>query len=452
MDIALAPHVTAALAFNDDALSISAAACDAGSSIGLRTAERTYTFAELARLAHGIRDRLPRRVVPGGPVPVIGANTVETALTLYALLEARIPALLLHPRLTASERKDILRATAAAGPLDVLDAACVVHTSGTTGVPRAAVLTRAALAASARASEANIGWHANDCWLLAMPLAHVGGLSILTRCLMARRAVALSTFDVAGFPAELDALRVTLASLVPTMLQLVLDAHPLWRASPRLRAVLLGGAPARERLLEAAAQRNLPVLVTYGLTETCSQITTTPYALRYAPGAHGSGLPLPGIDVRVRDGNIEVRGPVLMHGYRNEPPLGSDAWFATGDLGGLDGDGSLHVHARRHDLIITGGENVYPVEVERALERCAGITAAAVFGIADATWGQVVAALLVGDSRVLQDGTLRHYLDGALAPHKRPRRIVFTARLPYTRAGKLDREAVRAFAAQTTPL
>lgn len=435
------------------ALSIRAAAREHGSAIGLRVGERAYTFDELAALTHERMRSLDRDVGDPRPLPVLGANTLATVLTLYALLERRVPALLVHPRLTPGERDTLLVAAAERGPLGTADACAVIHTSGTTGTPRAAILTRAAMEASALASEANLGWRDDDCWMLCMPLAHVGGLSILTRCLVARRCVALEAqFDVPHFIERMRAQRATLVSLVPTMLTRLLDEHPGWAGGGSLRAILLGGAAAAPSLVERATERRLPVLVTYGLTETCSQVTTTPYALRFASAAHGVGVPLPDIDVRVRDGRIEVRGPVVMQRYWDESPRAPDAWLDTGDLGEFDRDGFLHVHARRHDLIVTGGENVYPVEVENALVACPGVHAAAVFGLPDAVWGQAVAAVLVADRHIATVTRLRDYIERHLAGHKQPRHIVFAERLPQTRAGKLDRAALAGFASRLQPL
>jgi O-succinylbenzoic acid--CoA ligase len=239
--------------------------------------------------------------------------------------------------------------------------------------------------------------------------------------------------------------RVTLASLVPTMLSRVLDAHPRWRAPAHLRAILLGGAAAPESLLHRAAERGLPVLRSYGLTETCAQIVATPYAARYEPTGHGSGMPLTGVDVRISDGRIEVRGPMLMAGYWNEPLLAAGAWFDTGDLGEIDARGCLHVHARRTDLIVTGGENVYPAEVERVLEALPGIAAAGVFGVASEEWGQEVAAVLVAAGRPPSDTELLDHLATRLASHRRPRHVCYAKRLPHTQGAKLDRAALLSF-------
>jgi O-succinylbenzoic acid--CoA ligase len=191
--------------------------------------------------------------------------------------------------------------------------------------------------------------------------------------------------------------------------------------------------------------------LTYGLTEACSHVTTTPYAARFEPGKHGAGRPLTGIGVRVRNGHIEVRGTVLMAGYWNETPLDPNAWFDTGDMGEFDAAGCLHVHARRADLIVTGGENVYPAEVERVLETFPGIVAAGVFGVPDEVWGQTVAIALVVE-KPPPDAALVDFCRRELAPHKRPRQVCYVERLPAAPSGKLDRRALSELAPELQPL
>ena len=215
------------------------------------------------------------------------------------------------------------------------------------------------------------------------------------------------------------------------MLTRVLDANPAWTAPPHLRAILVGGATAPPKLLRRAAAHRVPIVVTYGLTETCSQVTATPYAARFAPEEWAAGAPLAGIELRISDGRIEVKGPVLMAGYWDEPPLAPDTWFDTGDLGTIDAAGRLHVHARRVDLIVTGGENAYPAEVERTLEAFPGIAAAGVFGVPDEVWGQTVAAALVAEEEPPPDSALIEYISSRLAPHKRPRHVCYVSRLPH---------------------
>ena len=437
----------------NEALSILAAAREAGGATALHAGAQRYSFADLARLTEQRLVTLAPQVRPGSAHPVVGSNTLDTLLTLYALLELRVPALLLHPRLTEAEQGSEREAAAhAAGRLPA-DAAAVLYTSGTTGRARGAVLTRSALMASAHASTANLGWHDDDCWLLTMPVARVGGLSIVTRCLAARRAVALApAFDAALLPQWIAWHRVTQLSLVPTMLALVLDAQPGWTPPEHVRVLLLGGAAASAKLLARAAERRLPIVITYGCTETCSQVVATPYDMRFDAAACGAGRPLPGVELCLDEGRIQVRGPMLMAGYLGEEPLARDAWFDTGDLGELDAQGFVHLHARRADLIVTGGENVYPAEIERVLEACPGIEAAAVFGVADETWGQTVAAALVTGREPPDDDALLHYIGTRLAPHKRPRRICFVPSLQVTAAGKLDRAALSSLVPALRPL
>jgi O-succinylbenzoic acid--CoA ligase len=436
-----------------DALSIFAAAREAGAAPALVADGRVHSFAALAAQ---VRERSETLALPArgrAPFPLVGETTEAALVTLLALLEARVPALLLHPRLTGAERADLEKSAARAGLLPHPDAAAIIFTSGTTGTPRAAVLTRAALEASAVASAANLGWEPADRWLLCMPLAHVGGLSIVTRCLAARRCVVLwSRFDARRLPAVIADARVTLASLVPTMLARALDAHPDWRAPAHLRAILLGGAAVPPVLADRLVERRIPALPSYGLTESCAQIAAVPYAARHDPAGFGSGLPLPGAELRIADGRIEFRGPMRMAGYWNEPPLAADAWFDTGDLGEIDVRGCLHVHARRSDLIITGGENVYPAEVERALQSVPGIAEAGVFGIASDEWGQEVAAVLVAASAPPHDTVLAANLAARLAPHKRPRHVCYVPALPHTPGGKLDRTALPDHAGALRPL
>jgi O-succinylbenzoic acid--CoA ligase len=437
----------------NDPLSVLAAAREAPRAPAITDGDTTLSFGELAERVRSRVEELPEGLDPRRPLPLSGELSIATVITILALLECRVPALLMHPRLTPHEQEGLLRAAATSGPLPGRDPAAVVHTSGTTGSPRAAVLSRAALVASARASESNLGWRDNDRWLLCMPLAHVGGLSILTRCLVARKCVALwPRFDAAAFPDWVDANAVTLASLVPAMLDRVLHAHPRWSPPARLRTILIGGAGATPGLLAQAAGRSIPLVLSYGLTETCAQIAATRYASRASPAAEHSGFALPGVELRVRDGRIEVRGATMMSGYWSEPPLRAGDWFDTGDVGELDANGALVVHARRVDLVVTGGENVYPAEVEAVLEACPGVAAAGVFGVPDDVWGQTVAAAIVPSGTPPDDALLGKWIGERLAPHKRPRAICHVPQLPLTRGGKLDRQRLAEFGSRLRPL
>jgi o-succinylbenzoate---CoA ligase len=397
------------------------------------------TGLSYAALAALVTDRLVSLRRAGlTSAALVAPATTSVIVDLLALFELGAPVVMIHPRLVDGERRALLGLAPVShlvdgpGPpipvaLDAppLDAAVLVFTSGTTGVPKAARLSLRALTAAATASAAHLGWRDDDRWLLSLPIAHVGGLGVVVRCVLARRTIVLGTAD----PDWLVSSGTTLASLVPTQAARVVHLPP----PPRLRAVLLGGAAAPTALLAAS---HWPLFPTYGLTEACGQVTTAT-----APNelTGGSGRPLPGVRVRIAaDSRIEVASPALMDGYLGQPPI--TEWLTTGDHGCLDADGHLHVLGRRTDLIVTGGENVYPAEVEAVLDRLPGVAASLVVGIPDAEWGQRVAALLVTTAPI-DDTALAAHLAAHLAPHKRPRAIRQVSALPLTPAGKPDRAA-----------
>ncbi len=330
----------------------------------------------------------------------------------------------------------------------------LMFTSGTTGRPKAARLTFENFFASAAASAFNIGVDPADRWLACMPLCHVGGLSIATRSLIQGTTVVIHAgFDPAAVNRALRHERITLLSVVPTMLARMLDADPdSYPAS--VRAVLVGGGPVSRELLERAAGRGLPVLQTYGLTEATSQVTTLSPA--DAPGHLGSaGKPLFSIRVAVdaspgEPGEILVAGPTVFAGYFDDPQATEralrDGWLHTGDIGRIDPDGFLSVLDRRDDLVVSGGENIYPAEVEAALEAHPNVREAAVVGLPDERWGQIVAAAIVFEPGAATGwDVLEGWLRERLAAYKVPRRWRLADQLPRTTSGKLQRHRVRAW-------
>jgi len=455
-------------------LGLSLAARDAADQPALIAGGVTYTFAELAARADRFRASLVRQGIGAGDrVALLARNSVDTVVAIHALVDLGATLVPIHPRLTPSEAETILADAVPTltlrdprphlhppspspipHPLSLSLPLALLYTSGTTGRPKGAVLSRRAFLASASASACNLGWTSSDRWLSAMPLCHVGGLSILTRCLLARRAVILEPrFDPDAVLAAIDRDRATLLSVVPTMLQALLE-RDAGNLLARLRAVLVGGAGAPLPIIEACGRRGVPALTTYGLTEACSQVTVQRLRSPHHP-LPGSGLPLAGTDLLIARpdgaaaapgevGRILVRGPTLMDGYFRGPDLPPDpsldaaGFFDTGDLGEQDGEGTLFVHARRGDLIVTGGENVYPVEVEERLEALAGVRRALVFGVPDARWGQLVAAALELAPGVSLDAVAERAA-ASLAPHKRPRLACAVPALPLTGSGKLDR-------------
>jgi O-succinylbenzoic acid--CoA ligase len=320
----------------------------------------------------------------------------------------------------------------------------IVYTSGTTGRPKGAILTYGNHWWSATASALNLGLHADDTWLACLPLFHVGGLSILLRSVICgMTALVQPRFNALEVNAAIDEQGVSIISVVSTMLDRVLLERG-GRAYPStLRCVLLGGGPAPLPLLERCAALGVPVVQTYGLTETASQLTTL--APEDAlPKLGSAGKPLMGSWIRVEaDGEICVRGPSVSPGYLHHPPR-SDAWLHTGDLGRLDAEGYLYVLDRRDDLIVSGGENVYPAEVEATLLAHPAVAEAGVIGIPDEQWGRTVAAFVVlapGGAASADD--LKRFCRERLAGYKVPRQITFREALPRNAAGKLLRRELR---------
>ncbi len=336
----------------------------------------------------------------------------------------------------------------------------VLFTSGTTGEPKAVVLTMGNLLASAVASAFRLGVREGDRWHVPLPMYHAGGLAPTYRSVLYGSAVSVpaASDGEAGFDAERTAGRLrtagaTCVSLVPTQLRRLLDAGADLSA---LRFVLLGGAPAPEALVQRALDRDVAVRPTYGTTETASQIATArPDEVATDPGTVGS--PLLFTDVSVVDeygrtrppgeaGELVVSGPTVTPGYYDDPER-TDAAFGpeglrTGDVGRRDEAGRLHVLNRTDDRIVTGGENVDPGEVAGALREHPEVRDAVVVGLEDAEWGQRVAALVAADGEVAPSDLAGH-CDDRLAGFKQPRTVAVTESLPRTASGTVDREAAR---------
>ena len=307
-----------------------------------------------------------------------------------------------------------------------------LQTSGTSGTPKPVTPTFANLHWSALGSAAVLGARPEDAWLCTLPLSHVGGLSIVIRCaIQATRALVHERFDTDAVLRSIREDGVTLVSLVPTTLQRLLEAglkHP-----PHLRCALLGGAPVPPALQRQAMRAGIPVAQTYGLTETCSQVTTQ------TPGDTEADAGPPLFCTRVRiaaDGEIEVQGPTVV----GQAP---GAWLATGDLGSLDRERRLTLTGRKADTIVTGGENVAPTEVEAVLAEHPAVLEAAVHGRPHPAWGEAVVATVVLKPGAHADpDELRRHCAAHLAGFKVPKQVDVTTALPRTRSGKLLRRAL----------
>lgn len=326
----------------------------------------------------------------------------------------------------------------------------IIYTSGTTGKPKGALLTYGNHWWGAIGSGINLGGHAGDVWLLAVPLFHVSGLSIVMRSLIHGFAVLLHRrFDPAAANQAIDRQGVTIVSVVSTMLARMIEERGGRPYPPTLRAVLAGGGPVPKPLLESALALGAPVLQTYGMTETASQAATLPPedALRKLGSA---GKPLFPTEIQVdappgEVGEILVRGPNVSPGYWRRPGEATaarlDGWLRTGDLGYFDEEGYLYVVDRRADLIISGGENVYPAEVESVLREHPAVADAGVVPRPDPRWGQVPVAFVVARqaaSERLKAELIRH-CTARLARYKVPADVRFLPELPRNAAGKLSR-------------
>ena len=319
--------------------------------------------------------------------------------------------------------------SSAAGVAD--DIAVVISTSGSTGAPKGVQLTAAALTASAAASLRRIGAGQGERWLCCLPTFHIAGIGVLVRSLLSGTEPVIAESADADVIAESGCAHV---SLVPTQLRRLLDAG----CTPGpVKTVLLGGAAAPDSLLAEAKLTGWRVVTTYGMSETCG-------------GCVYDGRALDGVSVAASaDGRIKIRGPVLFSGYRLQPQLTAavmdDGWFVTSDLGEVTAAGQVTLRGRADDVIISGGENIVPGEVEALLGASEGVADAVVVGVPDPEWGEAVTAFLIaadpGDPPDL--ARLRSNVRQALSAHAAPKRMLVVQEFPLLPSGKPDRAALR---------
>ncbi len=418
----------------------------------LVTEASSVTYAELEAEATWVARRLAAYGVRrDGTAALTMHPRREEVVLLHALMKLGATALPLSPQLTEAERSAVLAAERPAvdlndaaeltqteadlpllGEHDMDDLCCRILTSGSSGEPRPVGLTYGNFLFSAVGSAFNIGVEPGDRWLCCLPLSHVAGLSIILRSVIyGTTAVLLDGFDTDQVASTLVSGDISLLSLVPTQLIRLLEAEADLSGP---RAILIGGGPVPPDALRDALERGATVVQTYGMTETCSQVTTL--APSDAARKVGSaGRPLLTTHVRIDQAEILVQGPTV-----SRESLGADGWLHTGDMGHIDDEGFLYVTGRRSEAIVTGGENVMPAEVEGVLVNHPAVRDAAVVGRPDPEWQEVVCGLVVlADAREASDEELRAHCAASLAPYKVPKRIVFVSSLPRTPSGKLLR-------------
>lgn len=424
--------------------------------LALRAGGADLTYAELELAAASAARRLAARGVRRDALVALALEPgAQYVVLLHALMKLGAVAHPVNTRLSARERDEELQRAAPAlvvesdtdlgtteadmpllgeHDLDALHARLL--TSGTSGRPRQVGLTYGNFLWSAVGSAFNLGVDPGDRWLCCLPLYHVSGLSIVMRSVIyGTGTVVHDGFDPERIAASLADDEVTLVSLVATQLIRLLEADVDLSAP---RAIVVGGGPVPLDALEEATTRGATVVQTYGLTETCSQVTTlSPAEARDRLGS--AGRPLLTTHLRIQDGEILVQGPTVSPGAVDE-----DGWLHTGDLGRIDDDGFLYVEDRLGDMIVSGGENVLPFEIEAVLLRHPDVADAAVVGRPDERWQEAVTAVVVLRNGIETSAdALREHCAATLAGYKVPRAFEFVEALPRTASGKLLRRELR---------
>ncbi len=393
--------------------------------------------------------RLSQQLKQPGLIQVLEArDPLQTALMFHVAPMAGSPFLPLDPNMSANTREAFLENVAPdipfPSPPPKLDAVhLIIATSGTTGVPKGVMLSGRNLAASAIASRQRIGLDMGDRWLACLPLFHIGGLSILSRCAEAGACVVLQDgFDTDTALAAMDDHGVTHLSLVPTMLHRFLEKLGKCKPPGRLKRVLVGGAAISTDLARRAFDLGWPICPTYGMSETSSQFST----FEQLPNdwCEGQiGTPLNSFDVGLHNTRLKVRGPSVMKGYINPArTMGQgleDGWFITNDLGNIGENRQLSIIGRADDAFLIGGETVHPATVERILSTCPNVDEIAVTARNDREWGQRLVILYAGNT---DEKSVQQFANAHLKGPYRPTETIKRAALPRNAMGKLDRQAL----------
>lgn len=447
---------------------------------------KTYTFNELSIASQALAQKLASLGIgKQTKVAILAPNNSELVILIHALSYLNAVAVMLNTRLTKTELNFQLESSQAillltteqlqqekqleianqqtfeevantqpsdvklVSEINLTDPFTMMFTSGTTGRPKAVIHTYKNHWSSAIGSVLNLGLHAEDKWLLTLPIFHIGGFSILMRSVIYGMSVyLLEKYDAKAILHALKFEHVTIASLVTMMLQQVVDELADEVFPESCRCILLGGGSVDEHLLEKVAAKKIPLFQSYGMTETSSQIATLNIAnAKEKLGSAGKAL-FPA-EIKIAEpnedkiGEILVKGPMVMTGYYNNHhanQVNYEAdWFKTGDLGYFDSEGFLFVVDRRTDLIISGGENIYPSEIEQVIKAIPGIKEVVVVGKQDKKWGQVPVAFIVIQAEMLTAEVIYQYTREHLARFKVPHEIHFIKEIPRNATNKILR-------------
>ena len=318
--------------------------------------------------------------------------------------------------------------------------AVIILTSGTTGAPKAVQLTYGNFDVSCSNWNNFLQFEPNDQFLCCLPLHHIGGLAVLIRALIYGFSVNLVTrFQAEVVLKSIQNHPVSIISLVPTMLKRITDLEGGLPALKSLRWILLGGGPSPEYLLDLCIKEKLNIVKVYGMSETCSG-TVGLKLLDEPSNKFYAGRPFPGANIWIENDEIHIAGPMVMKGYAGETE--SNGIHKSHDLGRIDDD-LLYLDIRRKDLIISGGENINPIEVEECLMNVSGISDAAVVGVEDDEWGQKVTAYIVHKSVPIEDELFHRELKKSLSPYKIPKEYIHVSHIPRNELGKIAYEKLQ---------
>ena len=321
------------------------------------------------------------------------------------------------------------------------DVCAIILTSGTTGIPKAVQLTYGNFEVSCKNWNGFLQFEIDDQFLCCLPLYHIGGLAVLIRALLYGFSVNLvNEFQAKIVLATIKKYPITIISLVPTMLKRIMAIEDGLETLQNLRYILLGGGPAPGHLLDTCIREKLPIIKVYGMSETCSatfglKLLDEPQNKFYA------GRPFPNTKVWTENDEIHISGPMIMKGYVGEKEV--KGTHNSYDLGHMDDDNLLFLDIRRKDLIVSGGENVDPLEVEECLMNVNGISDAAVVGKEDDEWGQKVTAYIVHKTAPLKNALLQKELKKSLSSYKIPKDYIWVSHIPRNELGKIVYEKLK---------